>query len=165
MSRARPRRRLGKRIYSRDENRDFPSLKAVYSATSSMLRIAQKSPSLLRSSVLLSRSLSKAKKRYVDPWPLPGSPEHLESTRTPAFNPALPEIKPIERQNEDIQKLMSRLVYQSRKRGTLETDLLLSTFARDQLPVMSMEEMLEYDKVCSSCSFLHLWSKCPYGVG
>jgi succinate dehydrogenase assembly factor 2 len=128
-----------------------------------MLRISQRSPSLLRSSVILSRSLSKAKKRHADPWPLPGSPEHLKSTKTPAPDPSLPEIKPIERKNEDMKTLMSRLVYQSRKRGTLEADLLLSTFARDQLPVMSMQEMLEYDKVRPSVpcgrSVLMGWAK------
>jgi succinate dehydrogenase flavin-adding protein (antitoxin of CptAB toxin-antitoxin module) len=44
-------------------------------------------------------------------------------------------------------------VYQSRKRGTLESDLLLSTFARDQLADMSVEEMREYDKVCDILFF------------
>jgi succinate dehydrogenase assembly factor 2 len=39
------------------------------------------------------------------------------------------------------------LVYQSRKRGTLESDLLLSTFARDNLKFMSETELKEYDKV------------------
>jgi succinate dehydrogenase assembly factor 2 len=38
-------------------------------------------------------------------------------------------------------------VYQTRKRGTLETDLLLSTFGRDFLPTMSVEEMKQFDKV------------------
>ena len=42
----------------------------------------------------------------------------------------------------------SALVYQSRKRGTLESDLLLSIFARGQFAHMSIEEMREYDKVC-----------------
>jgi hypothetical protein len=41
-------------------------------------------------------------------------------------------------------------VYQTRKRGTLETDLLLSTFARDELPKMGLEEMREFDKVGGS---------------
>jgi len=46
--------------------------------------------------------------------------------------------------------LRARLVYQSRKHGTLESDLLLSTFAKDQLATMSLEEMREYDQVCLS---------------
>lgn len=45
-----------------------------------------------------------------------------------------------------MQTLKARLVYQSRKRGTLETDLLLSTFAGEFLDGMSVEEMKEFDK-------------------
>ena len=48
--------------------------------------------------------------------------------------------------------MRARLVYQSRKRGTLESDLLLSTFARDFLGDMSEEELYEYDKVSLSFS-------------
>lgn len=43
-------------------------------------------------------------------------------------------------------------MYQSRKRGTLESDLLLSTFARDNLDLMSEAELKEYDRVCV-CGF------------
>lgn len=54
---------------------------------------------------------------------------------------------PLERQNESVDTLRARLVYQSRKRGTLESDLLLATFARDNLKIMSEDELKEYDKV------------------
>ena len=54
---------------------------------------------------------------------------------------------PLERRNESLETLRARLVYQSRKRGTLESDLLLATFARDNLKSMSEEELKEYDKV------------------
>ncbi|KAG2067793.1 hypothetical protein BDR04DRAFT_1104358 [Suillus decipiens] len=41
----------------------------------------------------------------------------------------------------------TRLVYQSRKRGTLENDLLLlSPFARDHLRQMNETKLKEYDK-------------------
>ncbi|KAJ6627891.1 DUF339-domain-containing protein [Mycena sp. CBHHK59/15] len=43
--------------------------------------------------------------------------------------------------------LRARLVYQSRKRGTLESDLILSTFAREQLQTMDEAELKEYDKL------------------
>lgn len=43
--------------------------------------------------------------------------------------------------------MRARLVYQSRKRGTLETDLVLSTFARENLNSMTKAEMEEYDSV------------------
>lgn len=81
-----------------------------------------------------------------DPWPLPHTPQHLSSTTTPADIPA-PE--PLPRPNESLETTRARLLYQSRKRGTLESDLLLSTFARDHLPAMTRAELSEYDKVHS----------------
>ena len=53
----------------------------------------------------------------------------------------------IERHNESIESLRARLVYQSRKRGMLEGDLLLSTFAAENLSTMTQQELLEYDRV------------------
>ena len=81
-----------------------------------------------------------------DPWPLPHTPQHLSSTTTPADIPA-PE--PLPRPNESLETTRARLLYQSRKRGTLESDLLLSTFARDHLSIMNRAELSEYDKVHS----------------
>ena len=43
--------------------------------------------------------------------------------------------------------MRARLVYQSRKRGTLESDLLLSTFAQERLGSMGVEELREFDRV------------------
>jgi succinate dehydrogenase assembly factor 2 len=82
--------------------------------------------------------------RRADPWLLPNTPEHLKSTTTP---PDLPPPTPLARPNESVETLRARLLYQSRKRGTLESDLLLSTFARDFLSEMSGTQMKEYDKV------------------
>ena len=53
----------------------------------------------------------------------------------------------IDRSYETPDVTRARLVYQSRKRGILETDLVLSTFADKYLPTMSLEELKEYDKV------------------
>jgi succinate dehydrogenase assembly factor 2 len=50
--------------------------------------------------------------------------------------------------------MRARLVYQSRKRGTLESDLILSTFAREHLPGMPEAELREYDKVRLPFGFL-----------
>ncbi|KAG8696175.1 succinate dehydrogenase assembly factor 2 [Ceratobasidium sp. 394] len=54
---------------------------------------------------------------------------------------------PIVRPNESLSALRARLVYQTRKRGTLESDLLLSTFAKEHLPTMSEAELREFDKL------------------
>jgi Flavinator of succinate dehydrogenase len=54
---------------------------------------------------------------------------------------------PLDRSYETPEATRARLLYQSRKRGILETDLLLSTFANKHLSSMSETEMREYDKV------------------
>ncbi|TFY68714.1 hypothetical protein EVG20_g3453 [Dentipellis fragilis] len=82
--------------------------------------------------------------RRKDPWPLPHTPEHLASTTTPTD---IPPPEPLPRPNESVEKMRARLVYQSRKRGTLESDLLLSTFAQEELSKMGAEELREYDKL------------------
>ncbi|EKM58016.1 uncharacterized protein PHACADRAFT_89941 [Phanerochaete carnosa HHB-10118-sp] len=56
-----------------------------------------------------------------------------------------PELLP--RPGESVEKMRARLVYQSRKRGTLESDLLLSTFAKERLPTMNEAELKEFDKL------------------
>ncbi|KAH0827899.1 mitochondrial protein [Lanmaoa asiatica] len=91
-----------------------------------------------------------------DPWPLPHTPQHLSSTTTPADIPA-PE--PLPRPNESLETMRARLLYQSRKRGTLESDLLLSTFARDHLPAMTGAELSEYDKLLDEPDWdIYYWS-------
>jgi succinate dehydrogenase assembly factor 2 len=55
--------------------------------------------------------------------------------------------RPIDRSHETPDVKRARLLYQSRKRGILETDLLLSTFAHKYLSAMSEAEMREYDNV------------------
>ncbi|CAG8494779.1 11422_t:CDS:2 [Ambispora leptoticha] len=47
------------------------------------------------------------------------------------------------------QKRIARLLYQSRKRGILETDLLLSTFASAHLSSLSDKQLDEYESLMS----------------
>ncbi|RYO79150.1 hypothetical protein DL766_000087 [Monosporascus sp. MC13-8B] len=54
-------------------------------------------------------------------------------------------VEPLRRVGEDDKTMRARLTYQSRKRGTLESDLLLSTFADAYLPTMVREQMAQYD--------------------
>ncbi|CAG8672494.1 12392_t:CDS:1, partial [Funneliformis mosseae] len=56
-------------------------------------------------------------------------------------------LSPIPRPNESIEQKRSRLLYQSRKRGILETDLLLSTFANKYLKCFTESELKEYDEL------------------
>lgn len=58
--------------------------------------------------------------------------------------------------------MRARLVYQSRKRGILETDLLLSTFIDSgKLKSMTREEMQEYDRLLT----LPDWTIYYYAIG
>ena len=54
------------------------------------------------------------------------------------------------RENETLEEKRSRLMYQSRKRGTSENGLLLSNFSAQFLPSMSEKQMLEYDNVINN---------------
>ncbi|PQE19114.1 tpr repeat protein [Rutstroemia sp. NJR-2017a BBW] len=54
-------------------------------------------------------------------------------------------VEPLRRTGEDDGKMRARLLYQSRKRGTLESDLLMSTFADTYLPKMTSSQMAQYD--------------------
>ncbi|KAF7545175.1 hypothetical protein G7046_g9621 [Stylonectria norvegica] len=55
------------------------------------------------------------------------------------------KIEPLRRVGEDDATTRARLVYQSRKRGTLESDLLLSTFAATHLSTLSPKLLEQYD--------------------
>ncbi|KAI8972859.1 Flavinator of succinate dehydrogenase-domain-containing protein [Trametes punicea] len=83
-------------------------------------------------------------RRLADPWLLPNTPEHVEKTTSP---PDAPAPTPLPRPGESVETLRARLVYQSRKRGTLESDLLLSTFAKERLGTMDEAELREFDKL------------------
>ncbi|EPS33375.1 Succinate dehydrogenase assembly factor 2 [Penicillium oxalicum] len=56
------------------------------------------------------------------------------------------KVEPLRRTNEDTSTMRARLLYQSRKRGILESDLLLSTFANVYLGKMSHAQLQEYDR-------------------
>ncbi|KAL3461004.1 WD40-repeat-containing domain protein [Aspergillus heterothallicus] len=56
------------------------------------------------------------------------------------------KVEPLRRTGEDASTMRARLLYQSRKRGILESDLLLSTFADVYLADMSKEQLEEYDR-------------------
>jgi hypothetical protein len=111
------------------------------------------------------RNASSQSSSPSDPFPLPLSDPQLAAGSGPALSSqgdrlaedeewAMPA--PLDRTGEDEKTMRARLVYQTRKRGTLETDLLLSTFGRDELKTMKVEELKQFDKVRSlgllSCS-------------
>ncbi|VDK70640.1 unnamed protein product [Litomosoides sigmodontis] len=50
-------------------------------------------------------------------------------------------------ENEYIETKRSRLLYQSRKRGILENDILLGEFADQMLPKMNLLQLMRYDEI------------------
>ncbi|WEW60877.1 vesicle coat component [Emydomyces testavorans] len=56
------------------------------------------------------------------------------------------KVEPLRRKGENVTTMRARLLYQSRKRGTLESDLLLSTFAASNLSAMTESQLEEYDR-------------------
>ncbi|OIW30045.1 hypothetical protein CONLIGDRAFT_661544 [Coniochaeta ligniaria NRRL 30616] len=66
----------------------------------------------------------------------PGKPLRLGELEGASFL-----IHPLKRSGEDVPTIRARLLYQSRKRGTLESDLLLSTFASQHLDSISRAQL------------------------
>ncbi|KAG5984400.1 hypothetical protein E4U55_004973 [Claviceps digitariae] len=68
-------------------------------------------------------------------------------------------VAPLRRTGEDDDTKRARLLYQSRKRGTLESDLLLSTFAKAHLPSMSSDLLTQYDLLLDENDWdLYYWA-------
>ncbi|KAI0000476.1 Flavinator of succinate dehydrogenase-domain-containing protein [Russula vinacea] len=110
----------------------------------------------LRLRDLSTRHLSSSVVRLKDPWSMPHTPEHIASTTLPADTPP-PE--PLPRPGEPIETTRARLIYQSRKRGTLENDLLLSTFAQEHLGTMDAEALSEFDKLMDESDWdIYYWA-------
>ncbi|GAA5907752.1 succinate dehydrogenase assembly factor SDH5 [Sporobolomyces salmoneus] len=84
-----------------------------------------------------------------DPWPLqppplpeaPPLPAHIKT-----MSDLLATPHPEGRDDEPTETLRKRLVYESRKRGILEMDLILSTFAKERLEGLNDRQLREYDR-------------------
>lgn len=74
-------------------------------------------------------------------------------------------IPPIERTGESLDNKRARLIYQSRKRGILETDLLLSRFAAKYLKDMTPEQLEEYDQLLNELDWdIYYWATENYSI-
>ncbi|KAJ5777880.1 hypothetical protein N7520_001126 [Penicillium odoratum] len=101
--------------------------------------------------------LNSVNPNYRPNDPYPGRIEHFTGGRqeSGAQKPELGvgemegitfKVEPLKRSGEDTTTMRARLLYQSRKRGILESDLLLSTFADVYLRNMTAEQLQEYDR-------------------
>lgn len=98
----------------------------------------------IRNFLVARRLFSTSRHRKADPWPLPHTKQHMEATAIP---PNVPKPIPVPRRDESLETLRARLTYQTRKRGTLESDLIMSTFAKEHLRSLTRDELLELDQV------------------
>ncbi|KAJ5840702.1 uncharacterized protein N7525_005890 [Penicillium rubens] len=100
--------------------------------------------------------LNSANPNYRPSDPYPGRIEHFTGGRQDngAQKPELGvgemegitfKVEPLKRVGEELATKRARLLYQSRKRGILESDLLLSTFADVYLGKMNYDQLVEYD--------------------
>ncbi|WFD21314.1 Succinate dehydrogenase assembly factor 2 mitochondrial [Malassezia caprae] len=85
----------------------------------------------------LSRDMDPA--RRADGVDLASAGQRIEGIDVP--------IRVANRENESRPRMLARLQYQCRKRGTLETDLILSTFAQKELARLADEELHELDQL------------------
>ncbi|RKP34443.1 succinate dehydrogenase assembly factor 2, partial [Dimargaris cristalligena] len=53
----------------------------------------------------------------------------------------------VERTGETLESQRKRIIYQSRKRGILENDLLLSNFVQRNVPLYNAAQLLELDMI------------------
>ncbi|KAG5934927.1 hypothetical protein E4U59_005900 [Claviceps monticola] len=68
-------------------------------------------------------------------------------------------VAPLRRNGENDDTKRARLLYQSRKRGILESDLLMSTFAKAHLPTMSSDLLTQYDLLLDENDWdLYYWA-------
>lgn len=59
---------------------------------------------------------------------------------SPATSPSVPE-------DESLENMRARLVYQSKKRGILENDILIGVFGEKYVPKMDRETLVDYNKL------------------
>ncbi|KAI9811200.1 MAG: succinate dehydrogenase assembly factor 2 [Phylliscum demangeonii] len=72
--------------------------------------------------------------------------DHGDDLKVGAMEGAAFRVAPLRRTGEDVATMRARLFYQSRKRGILESDLLLSTFADAHLGRMTPDQLQQYDR-------------------
>lgn len=85
--------------------------------------------------------------------------------QNPTYNELASRIDPIKRTGESIDVKRARLTYQARKRGILESDLLLSRFAKQHLHEFSMEQLDEFDLLLDEADWdIYYWATGNYDV-
>ncbi|KAG0682556.1 succinate dehydrogenase assembly factor 2 [Pichia californica] len=80
-------------------------------------------------------------------------------------NEVVIKVQPLHREGESDEQMRKRLIYQSRKRGILETDLLLSRFAKKHLSTLNRKQLEEYDKLLDELDWdIYYWATKNYSI-
>ncbi|KAK0745256.1 Flavinator of succinate dehydrogenase-domain-containing protein [Apiosordaria backusii] len=128
-------------------------MSSLRSTTRALRALRPSSSSILRTAA---RPFSSSKSS-PDPGSLPNHELDVGELQGAKF-----KIEPLRRVGEEPDVMRARLLYQSRKRGTLESDLLLSTFASVHLPTMSPSQLAEYDRFLDENDWdIYYWATQP----
>ncbi|KAI8921516.1 Flavinator of succinate dehydrogenase-domain-containing protein [Entophlyctis helioformis] len=87
---------------------------------------------------------------WINPYPpkdAAGNPTNDPDGDAADWTPAFDIPRRMPRDGESLPAKRARLLWASRKRGILETDLLLSTYVRDRLAALSPAQLEEYDRL------------------
>jgi succinate dehydrogenase assembly factor 2 len=89
---------------------------------------------------------------WISPYPT--------SKENPEYGlPTIPVPPPLPREGETIEQKKKRLIYSSRKRGILESDLLLSTFIKKYLDSLTPVQLAEYDELLNENDWdIYYWA-------
>lgn len=89
---------------------------------------------------------------FIQPYP--------KDKKNPEYGaPEIPIPPPINRDNEPMASKKKRLIWTSRKRGILETDLLLSTFIKENIDKLTNQELIDYDNLLNENDWdIYYWA-------
>lgn len=133
-----------------------PAAQALRSLATSSHCCCRRTPAVLAMRFSSSAHSQKNSQKNTTTSPSQPPPDH--NTSGPIDPPVVGElqvgelpggtfrVEPLRRVGETPATTRARLLYQSRKRGTLESDLLLSTFAAQHLATMTPDQLTQYDR-------------------
>ena len=105
--------------------------------------------SLFSRTLALNRITCRVRNVYVSRVSLLSSGSPSGPIDPPSREPFIPDY-PMKKEEPEVKR--ARLLYQSRKRGMLENDLLLSTFASKHLATFNEDQLEMYDRLINGVS-------------
>lgn len=115
--------------------------------------------SMLSTSTNVRQGLKGTDEEKRKQWPEPTTQGHMMDTSNSKEYLQKIQIQRIQRDPNESRKIKeARLIYQSRKRGILEMDLILSTFASEHLKQLNDQEIQDFEKLLEEYDWdLYYW--------